>query len=1057
MLPELHGISAFSFLRGASDPEALVERAAELCIPTLALVDRDGVSGAPRFQAAARAAGVRPVFGANLAVRDGALDGRLALLVATREGYRNLCALITVAKARVSKADAREGLASVTLEDLAAHRAGLVAVLTAADAPLARLAHAVVAPHRDAVLQWSTAIARIFGRDDTVVELTRHLHRPEERRTQRLLALARHLKLRTVATGDVRYARESDATLHDVFTCIREHARIDRAGRKLLPHHGWHLHPPEVLAARFADLPAALRGAEAIAERCAFTLDDLGYAFPEYPVPDGSSPAAYLRAVTLARARDRYAPGNHRAWTQLRRELDLIAKLGFEGYFLIVWDLVEFCRKQGILVQGRGSAANSAVCYSLGITAVDPVAMELLFERFLSEERGEWPDIDLDLPSGDQRERVIQYVYARYGERGAAMTANVITYRARSAMREVGRALGMPEELLSKVSKQLGHAYGAPPSELAERLAAAGVGADDLRVQLWLQLGEKIQNLPRHLGQHSGGMVIAKGRLDHVVPLEPAAMEGRRVIQWDKDDCAGLGILKIDLLGLGMMAVLEEVLATVPVVDGGRESALHHVPQDDAKTWAMIQAADTVGVFQIESRAQMATLPRLKPEKFYDLVVEVALIRPGPIVGDMVHPYLARRKDPSLVQYDHPDLRPILERTLGIPLFQEQLMRVSMVAAGFSGGEAEELRRAMGSKRSVEKMARLERRLREGMARNGYSVEAQDRIVKGITSFAEYGFPESHSASFALLAFASAYLRAHYPATFLAGLLNHWPMGFYHPSTLVRDAQRHGVRVLPLDVTTSDWTCTREGDPAAQQVRLGLRFVGGLREATGRAIVQARKAAPFTSLADFRHRAQPDRSELDTLAELGALRFTDPERPWHRREALWQVRAMEALPRGLFDRAEPARDDVPVQPMDLVERVASDLARSGLTVGPHPMRFARASLAAAGAITSDALRQAPHGSSAIVGGVVITRQRPGSAKGFFFITLEDELGVVNVIVTPPRYDAWRARLVTAGALVVHGSVQRQDGVVHLKAEGVEELFVGRDDTALPTLPSHDFR
>lgn len=1054
MLPELHAISAFSFLRGSSDPEALVSRAAELEIPSVALIDRDGVSGAPRFQAAAREQGVRPIFGVNLALRDAGLDGRLALLVTSRVGYQNLCALVTVAKAKVTKEQAREGLASVTLVELAAHRAGLVAMLTAADVPLAGLA--LRRFDREAALRWSRAIVGVFGREDAVVELTRHHHRPEERRTQRLVALARHLGVNAVATGDVRYARESDATLHDVFTCIRERTTIDRAGRLLLPHHGWHLRSAETTRRIFRDLPAALREAERLAERCAFTLDNLGYELPDYGSLTPEEMSARLHELTMTKARERYRPEHPRAWAQLRKELGLIERLGFAGYFLIVWDIVEFCRTSGILVQGRGSAANSAVCYSLGITAVDPVEMDLLFERFLSEERGEWPDIDLDLPSGEQRERVIQYVFGRYGERGAAMTANVITYRARSAMREVGRALGMPEEVLSKVSRQLHHLHGAAPEVLDERVASAGLDALDRRVSLWLSLGRQIEDLPRHLGQHSGGVVIARGRLDHVVPVEPAAMEGRRVIQWDKDDCAAMGMLKIDLLGLGMMAVLEEVFATVPTVDGGRESSIASVPANDPKTYAMIQAADTVGVFQIESRAQMATLPRLKPSTFYDLVVEVALIRPGPIVGKMVHPYIARRAGREDVTYPHPDLEPVLKRTLGIPLFQEQLMRVSMVAADFTGGEAEELRRAMGSRRSAAKMARIVGRLRDGMTRNGYAQADQEQIIRGITSFSEYGFPESHSASFALLAYASAYLRAHYPATFTGALLNHWPMGFYHPATLIRDAQRHGVRVLPIDVTRSCWNCSREGDPGEQRLRLGMRFVGGMRESTGRSIEAARAQSAFTSLEDFRRRASPDRSELEALAELGALRFTDRERPWHRREALWQVRALEAMPRGIFDGAAGPRAEVPVRAMRLTERVAADLERSGVTVGPHPMRFVREALRGEGVLSSAELGLARHASAVSVAGVVITRQRPGSAKGFFFLTLEDEHGVINAIVSPALYRDQRALLVTAGVLKIHGVVQHQEGVLSVKAIRAEAVSLSAEVEALALPPSHDF-
>ncbi len=1066
-LPELHAISAFSFLRGSSSPEALVTRAVELGIPSLALIDRDGVSGAARFQAEASKHDektFRPIFGVNLAVRwprdddrqkklrDKPPDGRLALLVTSRLGYQNLCALVTIAKSRVTKEEAREGYASVTPEELALHRGDLLAVLTAADPPLSRLA--LRRFDRDAVLQWATTIVGVFGRGDTYVELTRHDHRPEERRTQRLVDLARHLRIATVATGDVRYAVEGDARLHDVFACIRERTTVERAGKKLLPHHGWHLQPEMVQKERFDDLPEALLNAQALAARCAFTLKDLRYSLPSFTGGDVDAENRMLRELTLTGARERLK-GTYDEWLpQIEKELALIKELGFPGYFLIVHDIIKFCRASDILVQGRGSAANSVVCFCLGITAIQPGTINLLFERFLSKERGDWPDIDLDLPSGDKREKAIQYVFEKYGARHAAMTANTITYRGRSAIREVGRALGMPDELLGKVARQLHHVYGASPETLTDRLRDAGLDPTDGSVRLWLELGHQMQNLPRHLGQHSGGIVIASGRLDHVVPIEPASMDDRRIVQWDKEDLEGLGILKIDLLGLGMMAVLEEVMATVKTVDG-KEHGLYDLPENDPKSYAMMQAADTVGLFQIESRAQMATLPRLCPKNFYDLTIQIAIVRPGPIVGGMIHPFINRRRGREKVTYPHDELEPILKRTMGVAIFQEQLMSISMIAAGFSGGEAEELRRAMGSKRSAEKMARIEKRLREGMTAKNYKPEAQEQIVKGIKSFAEYGFPESHSASFALLAYASAFFRAHYPATYVTAMLNHWPMGFYHPAVLVRDAQRHGVRVLPIDVTHSRWECAREGVPADQWMRLGLRYVGGLREATARSIEAARAASPFTSLEDFRRRTSPERSELEALAELGALRFTDPSRPWQRREALWQVQALEAMPRGIFDRAAAPRDDTPGYPMTMPERVAADLARSGMTVGPHPMSFVRDALRTEGLLSTRDVVRAPHGTPAVVAGVVITRQRPHAAKGFFFISLEDEFGVANVIVAPPLYEAQRALLATAMAMRIYGVVERQDGVTNVKAIRAEPFTITDDDDAL--LPaSHDF-
>ncbi|MBC8647365.1 MAG: DNA polymerase III subunit alpha, partial [Thermoanaerobaculia bacterium] len=626
-----------------------------------------------------------------------------------------------------------------------------------------------------------------------------------------------------------------------------------------------HVQGAPEMAERFADLPEALDAAFELSQRLDFTLADLGYRFPEYPLPPGESHASFLRKITWNAARSRFRPLTARAQSQIEKELAMIEKLDLAGYFLIVWDIVQFCLREEILVQGRGSAANSAVCYALSITAVDPVKMELLFERFLSEERGEWPDIDLDLPSGDQRERVIQHVYEKYGPQGAGMTANVITYRDRSSAREVGKALGYSTEQVDRLSKQLGSwSFGEirnPISELEGEIAAAGLDPEETRSKHFLRLWLQMQNLPRHLGQHSGGMVIAMGRLDEVVPLEPASMPGRVVVQWDKDDCADMGIVKVDLLGLGMLAALEEAIPTIREKEGV-EVDLAHLPQDDPLVYKMLNEADTVGLFQVESRAQMASLPRHAPKTFYDIVVQVAIIRPGPIVGGMVHPFFDRRRGKAPVEYPHPCLEPILKRTLGVPLFQEQLLRIAMVAAGFTGGEAEELRRAMGFKRSQERMVAIEAKLRAGMTERGISGAAQEQIVKSITSFALYGFPESHAASFALIAYASAYLKVRHPAAFYTALLNAWPMGFYHPATLVKDSQRRGTDVRPIDVARSGWKCRWEEGA----VRLGLRFVQRLRETTGQRIEQEQEKTPFSDVDDLARRCVLRPDELTLLA-----------------------------------------------------------------------------------------------------------------------------------------------------------------------------------------------
>ena len=702
-------------------------------------------------------------------------------------------------------------------------------------------------------------------------------------------------------------------------------------------------------------------------------------------------------------------------------------------------------RRSGILCQGRGSAANSAVCYALGVTAVDPVGMELLFERFLSEERGEWPDIDIDFPSGEQRETVIQHVYRTYGARGAGMTANVITYRGKMAVREMGKVLGFPEEMLARLSKCI-HSFERTDDrdKLAAQAQAAGLDADHPRVGHLLRLCMQLQGLPRHLGQHSGGMVICQGSLDSVVPLENARMPGRVVVGWDKEDCADLGIIKVDLLGLGMMAAREQ--AQTIIRSRGGDFDLASIPPDDPETYAMIQRADTAGVFQIESRAQMATLPRMRPERFYDLVVEVALIRPGPITGNMVHPYLARRQGREPVSYDHPSLEPILKRTLGVPLFQEQLLRVAMTAANFTGGEAEELRRAMGFKRSVERMREIEQKLRAGLTSNGIVGEAAERIILSITSFALYGFPESHAASFALLAYASSYLKCHYPAEFLTALLNCQPMGFYSPAVLVKDSQRHGVRVRPIDVTASRLECFV---PEERQVRLGLRYVSGLGKESAERIVRERARRAFASIDDFVRRAAPPKDELNVLAEIGALNALGEGS--HRREALWQIerawRPAGPLLEGLDDEQGPS----PLDPMTPFERLDADYRGAGLTTGPHPMYYLREQLAGRRIHTARELERLGHGRRVRVAGAVITRQRPGTAKGFCFITLEDETGVSNLILNPDVFQDHRMTVLSESFLIGEGVLQKVDGTIAVKTERVEPL--GEIELELE---SHDF-
>ena len=1028
---ELHAASAFSFLRAASLPEDLAERAAELGYSALALVDRDGLSSAPRFHKAARAKGLQPIVGAELTLAGG---GVLPLLVATRRGYRNLSRLITLMKAGVPKGEGR--LAPWMLEGLSEGLVALAGVETLggnASAPRAR-------PSLDTDrLAW---LVEAFGPGQVVIDVQRHRRREAEAANQSLLEMADALRLQAVATNGVRHASARGRALLDVLTCIHEKRTLADAGRLLARNAERHLKKPAALRALFADRPDLLRNAEALAERLTFTLEDLGYRFPDYPVPQGETQFSYLCRMTELGAHERYRPYHEKARRQVERELALVGKLELAGYFLIVWEIVNFCRREGILVQGRGSAANSAVCYSLGITAVDPVGMELLFERFLSEQRGEWPDIDLDLPSGERRERVIQHVYERYGAAGAAMTANVITYRDRSASREIGKVLGIPLEEIDRLSSQMRRfEYVDPDDTLEARLERAGLDQEDPRLRLFARLFDEIQDLPRHLGQHSGGMVLAQGRLDEVVPLEPASMPGRVIVQWDKEDCADLGIIKVDLLGLGMMAALQDALATLRST--GVVLDLARLPPDDPKVYRMLREADTVGVFQVESRAQMATLPRMKPERFYDLVVEVAIIRPGPIVGKMVHPYLRRRNGTEPVCYAHPLLEPILKRTLGVPLFQEQLLRMAMAVAGFTGGEAEELRRAMGFKRSEQRMKPIEARLRAGMAERGITGETAEAVVRSITSFALYGFPESHAASFALIAYASAYLRAHHHAAFVCALLNNQPMGFYHPFTLLKDAQRHGVRFLPVDVTRSDHDCALEEGA----VRLGLGYVRGLRAEAALRIEDERRRAAFASLQDFVDRSRLREDERRDLAQVGALNGFGLTR----RSALWQVEKA-GRPRGpLFVETEPDTEPSPVPEMDLAERLTSDLAGTDVTTGRHPLGLHREALHARGALRACELRGRADGERVRVAGAVICRQRPGTAAGFLFLTLEDETGLVNVIVRPDLFAAERPLLVSEPVLEVDGVLQANDGL-SLRALAVRPAL----SAPVPAPPARQF-
>jgi error-prone DNA polymerase len=1065
---ELHARSAFSFLRGGSFPEQLAEVAAELEMPAMALLDRNGVYGAQRFSVAAREH-VRPIIGCELSMEDGPV---LPVLVENRTGYKNLCELLTKAHLRSEK-----GKCTVRWDELPQFAKGLVALV---GAPLVNCRASVsdangLRRFTETPYKRIEMLLHVFGRENVFVEIQRHFIRGEERVNRELIDLARAHRLSLLATNGVKYAKPYGREVLDVFTCIREHTHLDAAGKLLTQNAERYLKSDRQMRAIFADLPETIENTSRLAERLMFSLENLGYEFPEYPVPAGHTMDSFLRTIVWFGAQQRYAAISTKVKHQLEEELALITKLRFPGYFLIVWDIVNFCREHNIMVQGRGSAANSAVCYCLGITPVDPVENHLVFERFLNESRKGWPDIDLDLPSGDRREAVIQEIYRRYGKHGAAMTANVISYRGRSAAREIGKALNFSPSIIDRFSHLFASGDFPHTLELESQIEQAGLPKNHPRMSVFIRLYRAIYGLPRHLGQHSGGMIICQNKLSSFVPLENASMPGRVVAQWDKDDCEDLGIVKVDLLGLGMMSVMQDAFELCR--ERGRPLDLAHIPKDDEKTFEIMQRADTIGVFQIESRAQMATLPRMKPKCFYDVVIEVAIIRPGPIQGDMVHPYLARRAGREPPTYFDPRLEPVLKRTLGVPLFQEQMLKIAMVMADFSGDEAEELRRALSFHRSEERMNKVCAKLRIAMERKGVTTDKIDKIVQSISSFALYGFPESHAISFAILAYGSAYLKVHRAPEFYASLLNNQPMGFYTPATIVKDAQRHGLKIKPVCVSQSEWRCTVVDD---NTLRLGFCVVSGLREEHAEELVRQRKEQQFDSLEDMKQRVLLSKDELRILAELGALNcFAE-----HRRAAMWDVEETlhddllgsvrvsrsrtSLLPhrpsesdfkQRLFrrdaetntrDACAPQTPKSPLARMTLPERVKADYDTMNLTTGPHPMKLLRESLANIWRAID--LPRARHGSIIQIAGNVICRQRPGTAKGFVFISLEDETGVSNAIVDPDLFEHFRLVITEEAFLLIEGEVQNSDNVILIKAREIRPLL----HEQLVGTESHDF-
>lgn len=1025
---ELHARSAFSFLRGATLPEQLVETALTKGLQAMALCDRNGVYGAPRFYTAAKEHGLRPLVGSELTLEDGAV---LPVLVTNQTGYRNLCRMITRAQLRAPKGESR-----IQWSELEEFHEGLIALTGDREGPLHS---SIFRQDRHQAEEILRKLVRAFGEGQVYVELQRHRVPDEERMVAGLNDLARAQGLPVVATNGVLYAEPWGRDVLDVFTCIRHHTHLDAAGLLLERNSQRQVKTPRQMAELFSDCPEALANTERIADRLEFTLEDLGYEFPTFPVPEGETMDGWLRQQTYAGARERYDSLNQPVRRQLEKELDLIQRLGFSGYFLIVADMVNYARQNDILIQGRGSAANSAVCYALGITAVDPVGSKLLFERFLSEGRKAWPDIDLDLPSGEKREQVIQEVFRRYGKHGAAMTANVITYRGRSAMREIGKALNFSEDILKRFSDLFASGDFAHTLDLEEQVARAGIPKSHERFRPMINLYNRIYGLPRHLGQHSGGMVICQGHLDAVVPLENASMPGRVVVQWDKDDCEDLGIIKVDFLGLGMMAVLEEAVKLTEA--RGRKVDLARIPKDDAATFELLQKAETIGTFQVESRAQMATLPRMKPKSFYDVAIQVAIIRPGPISGGLTHPYLKRRNEKEPVTYMHPDLKPILERTLGIPLFQEQMLRIAMVIADFDGSQAEELRRAISFHRSHERMEKVVVKLRTNMNRKGVASDIQEQIIHALSSFALYGFPESHAISFALLAYASCWLKVHRAQEFYCALLNNQPMGFYSPGSLIREAKQRGVKFRPVCVLRSQGKCVIEED---NSIRLGLNYVQGLHRNKALLLLQERGVRPFSSIDDLLTRVPLNKAERRILAKIGALNLISE----HRRTALWDVEALFD-PGDLFS-GEALAEIAPLQTMNGLERLEADYDGTGVTTGPHPIRFLRNNLGHA-TPAIDLVRK-KHGDKITIAGMVICRQRPGTAKGNMFISLEDETGIANAFVRSELFEKLRLTITHEPFLEIEGTLQYQEGVISVFAKNIR----GLDSPAALSSPSHDF-
>lgn len=1001
-----------SFLEGASHPHELVDTAHALGLPALAITDRDGLYGVVRAYVRAKELGIKLIVGAQVTVE----DSFLLLLAQNRLGYANLCSLLTTGRLRSPK-----GMCRVGWKEVYAHADGLLALWGGSGSFLAGEAEPVMVAH---------GLHQAFG-DRLYAMIARHRHDLEVPGEKRLCERARKFRIPLVATIEVLYHTPARRDLQDILTCIRHGVTLHTAGRLTKPNANHAIVNPNTFSDLFWDHKDAIERTLEIAERCTFSFAELRYRYPAEKIPETSSPEQWLRYLTYNGANERYNNQvSPQVKSQLDQELNLISELEYGGYFLTMYEIVQFCRSQGILCQGRGSAANSAVCYCLGITSVDPVRMELLFERFLSKERAEPPDIDLDI-SHARREEVIRHVYDKYGRDRAAMVANVIRYRSRSALRDVGKALGLQMTALDQLSKL--HSWSDETTEDMLRFAGLDPAADAVRHML--RLANEILDFPRHLSIHPGGFLLGHEPVHTLVPIENATMEGRTVIQWDKDDVEALGLFKVDLLGLGALTHLDLCFRLLNNYRN-KNVSMATIPPADPETFAMISAGDTVGVFQIESRAQMAMLPRLRPQSYYDIVIQVSIVRPGPISGGMVHPYLRRRQGLEEVTYPHPCLEPVLRRTLGVPLFQEQVMRLAIVAADYTPGEADQLRRDMAAWRRSGQIDKHRERLVSRMQQKGIPEEFAVRVFEQIRGFGEYGFPESHAASFALIAYATAWLRCHYPAEFLCALLNALPMGFYSAATLVADAQRKGIEIRPIAVGPSEWDCTLEPATSPTEnrpfaVRIGLRFVNGLGKGERTKIEAGAAQGAFSGLSDFVQRTRLGLRPLEALAKAGAFEIMGLSR----REALWSVRktikdSANSLPITAHEQ------QAHFSQLDLFQTIAWDYQASSHSPRGHPMEPLRADLQRLGLPDSNKLATMPHGTRTQYIGVVICRQRPMTAAGVTFMTLEDEMGFVNIVVWNTVFERYKLIAKTATLLGVSGRLQQQDNVVHLIADSL---------------------